>query len=84
MQYSRQIMTDPALRANTQHGLEDFRSQVANGTLPAVSFLKPGNDDGHPGYSTLAAFEGFVSQAVNEVQNNAALSTTGACRTCRA
>jgi phospholipase C len=49
MQYSSQIMTNPALRANTEHGLDDFRSEVANGTLPAVSFLKPGNDDGHPG-----------------------------------
>jgi phospholipase C len=73
MQYSSQIMTNPALRANTEHGLDDFRSQVAAGTLPAVSFLKPGNDDGHPGYSTLAAFEGFVEQAVNEVQNNPSL-----------
>jgi phospholipase C len=70
MQYSAQIMEDPALRAHTEHGLEDFRSAVARGTLPAVSFLKPGNDDGHPGYSTLAAFEGFVDQAVSEVQNN--------------
>src|SRR5262249_54411821 len=73
MQYSSSIMTDPTKRANTQHGLEDFDSEVANGTLPAVSFLKPGDDDGHPGYSTLAAFEAFVSHAVNEVQNNDSL-----------
>jgi phospholipase C len=70
MQYSSSIMTDPAKRANIQHGLEDFDSEVANGTLPAVSFLKPGDDDGHPGYSTLAALEAFVTHAVNEVQNN--------------
>jgi phospholipase C len=73
MQYSSSIMTNPAKRANIQHGLEDFDAQVANGTLPAVSFLKPGDDDGHPGYSTLAAFEAFVSHAVNEVQNNQSL-----------
>ena len=73
MQYSSQIMTNPTLRANTEHGLDDFRAAVANGTLPAVSFLKPGNDDGHPGYSTLAAFEGFVDQAVTEVQDNPSL-----------
>jgi phospholipase C len=66
-------MTDPAKRANIQHGLEDFDSEVANGTLPAVSFLKPGDDDGHPGYSTLAAFEAFVNHAVDEVQNNDSL-----------
>jgi acid phosphatase len=73
MQYVSSIMTDPAKRANTQHGLEDFDSEAAAGTLPAVSFLKPGDDDGHPGYSTLAAFEAFVSHAVDEVQNNPSL-----------
>ncbi|HWE33056.1 MAG TPA: alkaline phosphatase family protein [Solirubrobacteraceae bacterium] len=70
MQYSAQIMTNPTLRAHTEHGLDDFRSDVANGILPAVTFLKPGNDDGHPGYSTLAAFEGFADQAITEVQDN--------------
>ena len=30
-------------------------------------------DDGHPAYSTLAAFEGFVSHAIDEVQNSPAL-----------
>jgi phospholipase C len=73
MQYASSIMTDPSKRANIQHGVEDFDSDVANGTLPAVSFLKPGDDDGHPGYSTLAAFEAFVNHAVNEVQNNDSL-----------
>ena len=73
MQYSSQIMTNPALRANIQHGLEDFDSQAASGTLPAVSFVKPGDDDGHPGYSTLAAFENFVTHVVDEVQNNPSL-----------
>jgi phospholipase C len=66
-------MTNPALRQNVQHGLSDFITQAANGTLPAVTFLKPGNDDGHPGYSTLAAFETFVARAVAAVQNNANL-----------
>ena len=50
-------MTNPPLRANIQHGLERLRRRGDAGTLPAVSFLKPGDDDGHPGYSTLAAFE---------------------------
>jgi phospholipase C len=73
MQYASSIMTNPALRANVQHGVEDFDSEATAGTLPAVSFLKPGDDDGHPGYSTLAAFEAFVTHAVNEVQNNESL-----------
>ena len=78
MQYSSSIMTDAAKRANIQHGLEDFDSEATNGTLPAVSFLKPGDDDGHPGYSTLAAFENFVTHAVEEVQNNPSLWKTTA------
>jgi phospholipase C len=72
MQYSASIMTNPALRKNVQHGLSDFTYQAEHGTLPAVTFLKPGNDDGHPGYSTLAAFETFVARAVAAVQSNKA------------
>jgi phospholipase C len=73
MQYSASIMTNPALRKNVQHGLGDFVSQAANGTLPAVTFLKPGDDDGHPGYSTMEAYENFVARAVTAVQDNARL-----------
>ena len=70
IQYSSSIMTNPALRKNVQHGLNDFVSAAANGTLPAVSFLKPGNDDGHPGYSTMYAYETFVARAVAAIQGN--------------
>ncbi len=73
MQYSASIMTNPALRANVDHGLTDFMTDAAHGSLPAVTFLKPGDDDGHPGYSTLAAFEDFVAHAVSAVQANPAL-----------
>jgi phospholipase C len=72
MQYSASIMTNPSLRKNVQHGLDDFISQATNGTLPSVSFLKPGDDDGHPGYSTLAAFENFTARAIAAIQNNPA------------
>jgi phospholipase C len=68
-QYATSVMTNSAKRANVQHGLGDFDSAVANNSLPAVSYLKPGDDDGHPGYSTLAAYENFVSHAVTEIQN---------------
>ena len=73
MQYSTSIMTNPVLRKNVQHGLNDFVSEAANGTLPAVSFLKPGDDDGHPGYSTLYAYENFVARAVAAIQGNTKL-----------
>ena len=70
MQYSSSIMTNPALRANTQHDSNQFIADAAKGTLPAVSFLKPGNDDGHPAYSTMAAFENFTARAIAAVQSN--------------
>jgi acid phosphatase len=72
MQYSSAIMTNPALRKNVQHGLQDFINSAERGTLPAVTFLKPGDDDGHPGYSTLAAFEDFTARAIAAVQSNPA------------
>jgi methionine synthase II (cobalamin-independent) len=64
------VLTNPALRANTQHDANQFIADAANGTLPAVSFLKPGDDDGHPGYSTLAGFENFTARAIAAVQDN--------------
>ena len=70
MQYSSAIMTSPALRRNVDHGLTDFMNEAAAGTLPAVTFLKPGDDDGHPGYSALAAFENFTARAIAAVQDN--------------
>jgi len=73
MQYSASIMTNPVLRSYTQHDSDQFIADATNGTLPAVSFLKPGNDDGHPGYSTLAAFETFAARAIAAIQNNAKL-----------
>jgi acid phosphatase len=70
MQYSASIMTNPVLRSYTQHDSNQFTADAAAGTLPAVSFLKPGDDDGHPGYSTLAAFENFAARAIAAIQSN--------------
>jgi acid phosphatase len=70
MQYSASIMTNPVLRSYTQHDSNQFIADAAAGTLPAVSFLKPGDDDGHPGYSTLAAFENFAARAISAIQSN--------------
>jgi acid phosphatase len=72
MQYSASIMTNPSLRKNVQHGLTDFLAAARAGTLPAVSFLKPGDDDSHPGYSTLASFEAFLQTAIAAVRANPA------------
>jgi phospholipase C len=78
MQYSASIMTNPTLRSYTQHDSNQFIADAASGTLPAVSFLKPGDDDGHPGYSTLAAFESFAARAIAAVQSNPSLWRTTA------
>lgn len=72
--YSKSIMTNPALAKNTMLGYSNFKSDIARGTLPAVSFLKPSAIyDGHPASSTLAAFETFASETVNDIMANKAL-----------
>jgi len=73
MQYASSIMTDPAKRANIQHGTADFTAEAGSGNLPAVSFVKPGDNDGHPAYSTLAAFETFAAHIIASVQSNPTL-----------
>lgn len=50
-------------------GYSNFLHSAAEGRLPAVSFVKPGNDDGHPGYSALSQFEGFAQSVITTVQN---------------
>jgi phospholipase C len=66
MQYATSIMTDPVQRRNL-HGYEDFTAAVAAGSLPAVSIVKPGDNDGHPAYSTLPLFEDFTADVVRKV-----------------
>jgi len=53
----------PHYASATQLTANQFIADAETGSLPAVSFLKPGDDDGHPGYSTLAAFENFTARA---------------------
>ena len=49
----------------------DLYNDIQNGTLPAVSFVKPsGFVDGHPASSKLDLFEGFVKKIVDGVQAN--------------
>ncbi len=66
-QYSKSIMTGP-LRNNIQD-LPDFYNDLENGTLPAVSFVKPDDIlDGHPGSSLPLLFEAFARKVVTSVQ----------------
>lgn len=66
-QYAKSIMTS-GLKQNLVD-LEDFYADVATNRLPAVSFVKPDELlDGHPGSSTPALFEGFITKLVESVQ----------------
>ena len=69
-QYTTSIMTSPAGRSHLRDTIELYQS-LADGTLPAVSFVKPdGWLDGHPASSKLNLFEGFVKKIVDGVQSN--------------
>jgi phospholipase C len=63
-------MTNPAVRTAHLKDTVDLYSSIANGTLPAVSFVKPsGFVDGHPASSKWDLFEGFVKKIVDQVQS---------------
>ena len=64
-------MTNPAERTKHLKDTTDFYEAVANGDLPAVSYVKPsGVVDGHPDYSKLILFEGFTKKIVDAVRAN--------------
>ena len=70
-QYSTSIMTNPAVVSAHLQDTVDLYNDIQNGTLPAVSFVKPsGYVDGHPASSKLDLFEGFVKKIVDGVQAN--------------
>jgi phospholipase C len=66
---STKVMTSP-LKAGLA-GLTTLYNDIANGTLPAVSFVVPKNlDSGHPGYSVQAKYENFTKELIAKVQAN--------------
>jgi phospholipase C len=73
-QYDTSIMAHPRVRAEHIQDTEDLYSDIRNGSLPAVSFVKPsGLVDGHPASSKLDLFEGFTKKIVDAVKNNPSL-----------
>jgi phospholipase C len=69
LQYTTQIMTNTALRHDHISDLDSFYLDLGNGTLPAVSFIKPNWwNDGHPASSRLDIFEAFARRLVTAVQ----------------
>jgi phospholipase C len=70
-QYDTSIMANASVRAAHIQDTKNLYADIANGTLPAVSFVKPsGLVDGHPSSSKLDLFEGFAKKIVDAVQAN--------------
>ena len=73
-QYDTSIMANAAVRTAHIQDTANLYSDIVNGTLPAVSIVKPsGLVDGHPSSSKLNLFEGFTKKIVDAVQANSAL-----------
>lgn len=70
-QYDTSIMANPTVRAAHIQDTANLYADIQNGTLPAVSIVKPsGLVDGHPSSSKLDLFEGFTKKIVDAVQAN--------------
>jgi phospholipase C len=73
-QYDTSIMADATIRTAHIQDTANLYADIKNGTLPAVSFVKPsGLVDGHPASSKLDLFEGFTKKIVDAVQANPSL-----------
>lgn len=69
LQGSTAVVNSPLFK-NLQ-GLGGFDTDLANGTLPAVSYVVPFyGESGHPGNSAPALYENFVEKLVAKVQAN--------------
>jgi phospholipase C len=70
-QYDTSIMSNPSQVAAHIQDTLNLYSDINNGTLPAVSIVKPsGYVDGHPSSSKLDLFELFTKKIVDMVQNS--------------
>ena len=61
----------PALRADHMRDVTDLFTDLKDGTLPAVSYVKPdGAIDGHPASSKWGIFEAFVDNIIQLAKSN--------------
>jgi phospholipase C len=61
----------PGMVADHMRDVTDLFTDLANGTLPAVSYVKPdGLMDGHPASSKWSLFEAFAQNIVELAQSN--------------
>lgn len=73
---SANVVNTPALKENLK-GLTSFYTDVADDSLPAVSWVVPKNlDSGHPGYSAPARYEAFINDLIARVKASAAWDST--------
>jgi phospholipase C len=69
--YTSSIMGDPAQRQAHVKDVTDFFDGLDQGTLPAVSFVKPDAlVDGHPASSKLDLFEAMTAKIIARLQGN--------------
>jgi phospholipase C len=74
-QYDSQVMESTDARTAHMKDTLDLYKDIAAGTLPAISFVKPsGLVDGHPSSSKLNLFEGFTKKIVDAVLASPTLS----------
>jgi phospholipase C len=70
-QYDTSIMANAAVRTAHIQDTANLYNDIADGSLPAVSIVKPsGLVDGHPSSSKLDLFESFCKKIVDAVQAN--------------
>jgi phospholipase C len=61
----------PAMRAGHMRDVTDLFNDLKQGTLPAVSYVKPdGAMDGHPASSKFGLFEAFAKNIIELAQSN--------------
>jgi phospholipase C len=69
--YATSIMGNPAQRQLHIKDAVDFFAAVQQGTLPAVSFVKPdGLLDGHPASSKVDLYEGMLDKILDTLEQN--------------
>jgi phospholipase C len=69
--YQSYVMTDATKRANNLKDTTDLYTDLQNGVLPAVSYVKPGGfNDGHPSSSKYDIFEAYVKKIIDLLQAN--------------
>ena len=77
--YASSIMGNPSQRSEHIKDAIDFFNAIQQGTLPAVSFLKPdGLLDGHPATSKVDLFEAMLQKVLDTLQQNPSLAANTA------